>query len=575
MTFDQVPAGRVRKLTAYDTPSHPAPIELDLSGNIGPSPPPAIRTALANVDEDTLRTYPDLSSLRQAIAERHDISPDRVLVTAGGDQAIDVVFRAYLEPGRTLLHHEPTFAMIEQFGRLTGADIASVPWFASEFPTEAMREIAADATVTTLVSPNNPTGRIVPESAMGTLADAAAPGLVLVDHAYVEFAEADLTEPALERDNVAVVRSFSKALGLAGARVGYLLGPPALIETCRKVRSPYPISGPAIAVAQARLRCDSGDVSDYIHEIKVGRNEVRATLKDIEVTTHPSAANFVLAQVPDAIWAFDALAGLGIKVRRFTSTERLEDAIRISIPAEEANRDRLRAALRTALAPEAILFDMDGVLADVHESYRRAIIETAATFDVELSHEEINQAKRAGDANDDWELTHRLLTDRGVDVSFDEVKRTFEAIYLGDDSAQEPLYRHDRLLINPESIRAISRKYNLGVVTGRPQRDATRFLERFDLVDDIDAPICGEDAPAKPDPAPVTEALDRLGSESGWLLGDTPDDIEAARAAGIVPIGIVPPHADQTSTRDALHRTGASRVLDTPDELLGLLDGLP
>ncbi len=212
-------------------------------------------------------------------------------------------------------------------------------------------------------------------------------------------------------------------------------------------------------------------------------------------------------------------------------------------------------------SPEAILFDLDGVLADVRESYRRAIIETAADLGVALTVADIAAAKATGDANNDWVLTRRMLAARGVSAGLEDVTARFEARYQGG------LWRRERLLVPAERLAALAARLPLGVVTGRPRHDAERFLDHFELSGCFSAVVCMHDAPAKPDPAPVRLCLARLGVTSAWMLGDTPDDIHAAVGAGVVALGVVAPGED---TAEILLAAGAARVVD-PNLLEGLL----
>ena len=211
-------------------------------------------------------------------------------------------------------------------------------------------------------------------------------------------------------------------------------------------------------------------------------------------------------------------------------------------------------------APAVLLFDLDGVLADVSRSYRRAILETAAELGVAVDAEQVRAAKAAGNANNDWELTWRLVTAAGVSISLPEVTARFEALYQG--SAEAPgLRQTESLLVAPVWLEQLATRLPLGVVTGRPRRDAERFLEQHGVAAAFRTLVCMEDAPAKPDPAPVRLALQRLAVQSAWMLGDTVDDIAAARAAGVVPIGVVAPGSDPAAAVATLRGAGAARVL--------------
>jgi HAD superfamily hydrolase (TIGR01548 family) len=254
-------------------------------------------------------------------------------------------------------------------------------------------------------------------------------------------------------------------------------------------------------------------------------------------------------------------------VRIFPNNPELEGCLRITCPGGPEKFARLCAALRTVLQPQGLLFDMDGVLADVSQSYRRTIIETAATYGVLLGVEEVQAAKAAGGSNNDWALTQKLLQQNGVQADLAEVTERFENIYQGT-TKRPGLRRAENLLASPGLLESLSRRVPLGVVTGRPRADAERFLKEKGVADRLSSLVCLEDAPQKPDPSPVRLALERLGIERAWMVGDTPDDLTAARRAGVLPLGVAGPGGGDPG---ALAAAGAARVLSNLDELQELM----
>jgi len=187
---------------------------------------------------------------------------------------------------------------------------------------------------------------------------------------------------------------------------------------------------------------------------------------------------------------------------------------------------------------------------------------------VEITETEIEMAKAGGNTNDDWELTRFLCRGRGVDAPLELVTERFESIYQG--SAEVPgLKQAERPLVDLETWARWSKRLPVGVVTGRPRRDAEEFLTRFRLMDGISALVTREDGSLKPDPAPVLRVLEILGVRRAWMLGDTPDDLVAARAAGVVPIGVVAPGDDPDRARERLRF--AARILDRTIDLEGML----
>ncbi len=536
--------------------------------------------------QNCLRSYPSKISLEQLLAATYQVAPEHVLVTSGGDDAIDRICRAYLEPDRELILPQPTFEMISQYARMAGATIRTVAWSGTSFPiSDVLRAINDRTAVIAIVSPNNPTGLVATIDDLQTIAAACPQAVLMVDLAYVEFADAayDLTQAALQIPSAVVVRTFSKAWGLAGLRVGYALSSPGMIDVLRRAGSPYPVSGPSLHLARAALQQQKNGRSDYVAAVKDERVRLCQLLTRLGGFPAESQGNFVFCRFPrpqtddwnssstpgccDAQFVADSLAAVGIGIRTFSS---MPDAIRITCPGREPDFVRLKKSLTAALAPQAILFDMDGVLADEAPSYRLAIQQTCESFGTSISVQEIAQRKLAGNANNDWKFTFDLLSTLGVCCTFEEVKARFEALYQGADG-QPGLWRHERLLVDPHWMQVLAQRLPLGIVTGRPRLDAVRFLEQHGIRDLLTTVVCMEDAAAKPDPAPVLKALNDLGVEHAWMIGDTPDDLNAARAAGVIPIGIVAPADDDDHAVEKLRSAAAVCILDRIETLAELL----
>ena len=221
-------------------------------------------------------------------------------------------------------------------------------------------------------------------------------------------------------------------------------------------------------------------------------------------------------------------------------------------------------------APEAVLFDMDGVLANVEGSYRQATLEATRSFGVQVERHDLERAVLAGDANNDWILTQRFLAANGLEVSFDEVYERYQEFYLGTEN-RPGLRETETLLVEPDVLRQLSERVRLAVVTGRPRAEAEWFLEKTGVRDLFESVVCLEDGPNKPDPTPVLIAMEQLGVSRAWMIGDTPDDIRAAVAAGVLPIGMVAPGADPEVHSAALEEAGAVFVLEEVASLLDLL----
>jgi len=558
----------VAALSPYviDRPGVDTDLVLDFNESL--ASPPALDKAGLRMP---VNRYPDKRPLEEAVAARLGLDPERVIVTNGADDALERTVRAVAGPGRRAILTTPSYGMIRRFAVLAGAEVIEVPWWDGDWPVEEVCRLAGDETaLVAVVSPSNPTGALVSPTAFLELLERLPRALILLDQAYVDFtdAENDLAPLALSHPNAVVIRTFSKAWGAAGLRVGCAAGDPRVIDWLHRVGLPFPVATPSIEAVLAAV--PEGPDGARIDRVRVQRGELVELLDSLGAEALPSEASFVFARFGDAERVWRGLGALGISVRAFPSRPDLDGWLRITLPGDEANWQRLASGLRTVLAPEAVLFDLDGVLVDVSGSYRRAIVDTAARWGVTLTPEDVARSKAAGDAANDWKLTRRLLAEWGVEVGLDEVTEVFEELYQG--TAEAPGHRrHETLRVTCDYLARLAAVRPLAVVTGRPRADAERVLEENNIDGLFAAVVCMEDAPAKPDPAPVRLALERLGVATAWMVGDTVDDVRASCGAGVLPVGVPAPGDDPAPAKAALEAAGAALVLDSASDLEGAL----
>ena len=338
----------------YTPPPIDPRLDLFLDANEGPAPPDAALDALRTLDPEALRRYARPERLESELATTLGVTPARVVVTAGADDAIDRTCRAMLDRDRALLVHTTTFEMIERYASLTGARIDRVGWFDGRFPVDAMLDAITDRTrLVALVSPNNPTGASIPTDAMLDIVRATrrVGALVMVDLAYAEFADEDPTPALLEEPNLIVLRTFSKARGLAGARVGYAVCPERVAPWIRASGGPYPVSAPSLALASASLR-DDGSLAETVTRIRINRGRLITALAERGVRVLPSDANFVAAIVEDPGSARQSFAERGIAIRTMPDKPGLERLVRITIPGDDAALTRVLDAVDAAFQRE-------------------------------------------------------------------------------------------------------------------------------------------------------------------------------------------------------------------------------
>jgi len=225
------------------------------------------------------------------------------------------------------------------------------------------------------------------------------------------------------------------------------------------------------------------------------------------------------------------------------------------------------------MPPEAILFDMDGVLVDVDLSYRMAIKKTAEFFvKEEISFDEIQSYKDKGGYNDDWNLTEAIILSRKKKITKIGIINIFQQFYLGRDF--DGFIQNEQLIIDPHILEKISEDFKLGIVSGRPRKELDYTLKRFKISKYFDVTISMDDTKdkGKPDPYGINLALKALKSNRAVYIGDTIDDVIAAKAAGIIPIAILPDNATNYKKRkDKFIKFGAKHILQNANEVYGIL----
>jgi len=313
-------------------------------------------------DASALNRYPDPqpTALRVSLAELYEVAPERVLIGRGSDEAIDLLVRAFCREGRdAVLISPPTFGMYAVAARIQGATVIEVP-LASDFAVDADALLAAvteDTKLVFLCTPNNPTGNLVPLTLIAHLADALRDRAVLVvDEAYLEFADEAPSAIILQQrhENIAVLRTLSKAYALAGARVGALIADARLVALLRRIQAPYPLPAPsvsaaltalsAVAVAESRVRID-------ILRSERERLVVALAAAQGVVAVYLSAANFLCVRFVDAARTYSRLLEYGVVVRDVSHYPQLAGCLRITIGTASENAQLLAAlGLREAAA---------------------------------------------------------------------------------------------------------------------------------------------------------------------------------------------------------------------------------
>jgi histidinol-phosphate aminotransferase len=312
-------------------------LRLDANENTA-GPAPEVVRAVGGLTAEQISSYPEYQQAERRLARFFGVKPEELIVTNGVDDALRLVTDGYAESGEKVLLVEPTFEMYRFYAELLGAQVVTLRYDKKlRFPMEdVVRVLQRDCPrLLFLANPNNPTGGLLSRAELRKILKAARRTMVVVDEAYHEFAGETVAGWIPRRRNLIVTRTFSKAAGLAGLRVGCLLANREVTAGLRRVRPPYSVNAAGLAAALAAVRSHRR-TRRYVREVAAARAELARALTRLGVTVYPSAANFLLADFgPRATALLARLRRRGILLRdRRTNFGRV-GPVRITIGTRE------------------------------------------------------------------------------------------------------------------------------------------------------------------------------------------------------------------------------------------------
>lgn len=347
------PRASVALMEGYHSPQ--LDVEVRLNTNESPvPPPPGFTEAVAKAaSEVAWHRYPDraCTELRARIGELHGVGPEQVFVANGSNEVLQTLSLTYGGPGRSVAVFEPTYALHAHIARLTGTDVAEGER-AEDFSLDLaeVRRVLGEArpAITYLCSPNNPTGMVETRATVEEVLT-LAPGLLVVDEAYGQFAPWSALELVDEDTPLVVTQTFSKTWSMAAARLGYLVGPSWVVAELEKVVLPYHLD--AFKQAAGTLALAHRDEMDArVASIVEERGRLVTRLAELPVDVWPSGANFVLFRPRhldgDGVW--NELVERSVLVRNCASWPRLDGCLRVTIGTPDED-DRFLAALEDIL----------------------------------------------------------------------------------------------------------------------------------------------------------------------------------------------------------------------------------
>ncbi|HEY2942288.1 MAG TPA: histidinol-phosphate transaminase [Vicinamibacteria bacterium] len=344
----------VRSIAAYTLAAREAAVKLNQNENPYDLPEAVKRRVLDHALARPWSRYPEFDprELVGRLAEFAGWKPDGILAGNGSNELIEALLLVTVGPGTRVVIPEPTFTLYALLTKVLGGEAVRVALGPElEYQADELRRVRRElaAPVTVVCSPNNPTGGLLPAEEVSRLCD-EGDGLVVVDEAYHEFSGQTVVPLLARHPNLVVLRTFSKAMGLAGLRVGYLLASPEIVREVNKARLPYNLNFFAQAAALAALD-EWETLRANVEKIVAAREDLLYRLYRVPgVRPYPSKANFILVELPEADprTVFESVYRRGVLVRDVTSYPRLQRCLRVSVGSEPENEAFL-SALRHAL----------------------------------------------------------------------------------------------------------------------------------------------------------------------------------------------------------------------------------
>ena len=345
----------LRSLPPYRAPQADAAIRLNTNESPWPPPDAVVQELRDRIETLAINRYPDreATALRRGLGSRFGWPADGIWPANGSNEILQTLLLAFGGPGRSVLVFEPTYAMHSHIARVTGTAVESVrldePWVLS--PSDVASAVGRLApAITFICSPNNPTGTAQPLDVVEA-ALSSGPGLVVCDEAYGEFGGESAVSVLGKHDRLAVVRSFSKSWRMAGARLGYVLAHPWLVEALQVVRLPYHLSALSQLAGEIAVK-NAASTMGVIEEIVAERERLAKEMERVpDVRVFPSAANFLLFRTSwegPVLWS--ALAERGVLVRDFSTL--VPDCLRVTVGTADQNATFVETLRRTLAAQE-------------------------------------------------------------------------------------------------------------------------------------------------------------------------------------------------------------------------------
>ncbi|MFW5891085.1 MAG: aminotransferase class I/II-fold pyridoxal phosphate-dependent enzyme [bacterium] len=493
--------------------------------NYGPSR--NVIETIRNINKKEIICYPDYLDLLKKIEKMTGYFP---IITNGSDDAIRIIYDAFFPfpKNSEVIIPEPTFSMFKVYASMKGVNVKS-PYYIKKYsdknlsfvyPIEKVLGCINNKTkLIIIVSPNNPTGDEIKKEDLKKILDTGK--MVILDEAYYPFGKSNI-DFIKNYSNIIILRTFSKLYGLAGLRIGYILTQEKNVNKLKLFQSPYSVNSIG---TKAALICLNENVyyRECFNRIIDNKRYLVKKLRELNILVVDTKTNFVLVKMNFNLYKY--LLKNGILIRKY------EDFYRISI----GTKNEIEKVINLILKIPILLFDMDGVLANVKCSYRKAIIYTVNEMsNLKINNSDIDKIKSLKGFNNDWKTCQEILKRKGYNFSINSIRKVFQKYYFKFRNSES-------MIISKKKLIELSAYFRMGIVTGRPKNEAFYFVNKMNIKKYFEVIITKNDIGEndKPYPCGIIKALDYFNLNIGkirsdcYYIGDTINDEIAAKNAGI------------------------------------------
>ncbi len=516
-----------------------------------------------DLPDELFNTYPEYDEINAKIAAYYSVKPESVLLTNGSDEGISVISASFIEAGNDrAIISDPCFVIIPHSLRLAGAKISAVKVMADlTFDIDGIEnELRKGAKIAFFASPENPTGALLEVSRVESWCKAYPETLFVIDEAYGEYAQASCLSLINKFDNLLVLKTFSKAWGMAGLRLGIVFGKPELIEVLERVKLPFSVNAAAVWMAQ-KLLDNATRVKAEVKDSLIRLDNLATEIEHRGYKVTRGASNSILIN-------------MGFLAKRFTEycrsksvlvrdrSEVIDGMVRVSTGTQFEN-DKFLSVLDQFSKSFGIIFDLDDTVVDTSKSFAKVVEKLVENYTgIPLKEGELSALKAEGGYNDDWIATQELIFRRGYEADIEDIVLTAIPMY------KEIAMDKEELICDLAVLESLRKRHRIFVVTGRCRVEYDPvWASRLDSV--FDQIYCMGDRPhlqAKPSGDYLEACMKENNLTDAIYIGNSVDDVAAAHSIKIEAFGV-----STTLSAEQLTASGASRVLESVDELKELL----